>query len=1006
VRFTYNDKGQTTAMTEEGFSPTDPEGKLTPEGTPIRRTTTYEYSRISGRSVLTRIDGPLPNGPTGTPVDSDITELRYSALANRIASQTHPTGLTSSFTYDDAGRVVQHTPMDGVPVRLTLDHQGRKVQWQRGDVSVKTQWNAAGSPAKIERNDGTSYTAMYDMAGRLVAVVDAQGTRREVELDSEGRMLKTQWRDAAGDSPFDPDTFVHDPFGRTTLDSTGAQRSYDALGRLEQTTDVLQRIDRHRYDDMNRLVAHEQSMSADQPRLVKANSVDNHRTVAVTRISYRGHATLPSGLDAANGAHTEADLDDFGRTVRLSSPDTGVSTAAYDEADRQLVLVDAEGNRTTLQHDPLGRLTSRVIRNTARPDEFDEAHWRYVGAWLVESGNAYQSDTYRRDDQGRIVERTTRLIDPLDRSRSHSLSRRFRFDGVGRPIELRLPDGLTLLQGHDRSGRPNRLSLRYPNGQEQSLIESIKADAAHGLREVMFGNGVVTTYQHDREGRIIDVVTATKRQGESTRLYTQHLNYDQAGRIIGIERDGRPERYDYDGFDRLVEVRSDHEHRHFAYDAAGNRTAMWEPFSAAMDTNSRLADLPPQQLLRYGPGSNRLVEVEFPGSRRATATRWEYGANGSPTTIGGRRYRYGVNGRLQQIGEVGGTLGNYRYNAGGERIWKQSSTEEKYFLYSENILSAEVDRDGNVTAHYVYLGHTPVVRIETRPSAQPNDRGWIDVQPSGWQRWLRNANPRMNADGRDNTPTTPAASVRPLFLHGDHLGALRFVTDLNTALVWRAPYDAFGSVTVAQDPDGDGEAVELNLRLPGQYVDRESGLYYNYHRDYDPALGRYIQSDPIGLAGGINTYAYVGGNPLTSTDPLGLRTCVLVTRNGAGVANHAALYIERVQANENSRAGTTFIFDPSGSYAPSTNFAYGDKASIERFADFHKKNFRDSTEQSCKDTSKEEEQRLYERALAVGPQGGPVCALSVSNVLSGSAFFPGVRPGTWWPGNLIKDSKR
>ena len=63
------------------------------------------------------------------------------------------------------------------------------------------------------------------------------------------------------------------------------------------------------------------------------------------------------------------------------------------------------------------------------------------------------------------------------------------------------------------------------------------------------------------------------------------------------------------------------------------------------------------------------------------------------------------------------------------------------------------------------------------------------------------------------------------------------------------------------------EAVVNNLRLPGQYFDEETGLHYNYFRDYDPSLGRYIESDPIGLEGGINTYLYVGNNPLKWVNP-------------------------------------------------------------------------------------------------------------------------------------------
>ena len=107
----------------------------------------------------------------------------------------------------------------------------------------------------------------------------------------------------------------------------------------------------------------------------------------------------------------------------------------------------------------------------------------------------------------------------------------------------------------------------------------------------------------------------------------------------------------------------------------------------------------------------------------------------------------------------------------------------------------------------------------------------------------------------------------------DHLGTPRAITtsDATNTKVWEwRNDDPFGNNAVNEDPASTGTTFKYNNRFPGQYFDQETQTNYNYFRDYDPATGRYVQSDPIGLKGGINTYAYVSGSPLNYMDLLGL----------------------------------------------------------------------------------------------------------------------------------------
>jgi RHS repeat-associated protein len=125
----------------------------------------------------------------------------------------------------------------------------------------------------------------------------------------------------------------------------------------------------------------------------------------------------------------------------------------------------------------------------------------------------------------------------------------------------------------------------------------------------------------------------------------------------------------------------------------------------------------------------------------------------------------------------------------------------------------------------------------------------------------------------------PSRTATNLFyIDTDHLNTPRTITNQAKQKRWEWNSDPFGT-TLANENSAALGTFTFNLRFPGQYFDKETGLHYNYFRDYNPSMGRYIQSDPSGLAGGLNTYAYVGANPLRFVDPTGLDVEIVITRS-------------------------------------------------------------------------------------------------------------------------------
>ena len=125
------------------------------------------------------------------------------------------------------------------------------------------------------------------------------------------------------------------------------------------------------------------------------------------------------------------------------------------------------------------------------------------------------------------------------------------------------------------------------------------------------------------------------------------------------------------------------------------------------------------------------------------------------------------------------------------------------------------------------------------------------------------------------------------YLHTDHLGTPQLATTKEGTTSWKAQSEAFGAAGILQNQS----SITMNLRFPGQYYDEETNSHYNFHRDYRPNLGRYLQSDPMMLAAGINIFTYVEAGPLARKDSYGLFT---------SGADYALVY--------------HFLIDRSGSY--------------------------------------------------------------------------------------------
>ncbi|MFZ5638569.1 MAG: RHS repeat-associated core domain-containing protein [Pseudomonadota bacterium] len=374
-----------------------------------------------------------------------------------------------------------------------------------------------------------------------------------------------------------------------------------------------------------------------------------------------------------------------------------------------------------------------------------------------------------------------------------------------------------------------------------------------------FGNGLALRRSYDANGWPVAVEDGPLA-GDSVGLALGY-RFDAAGNLDRL-RSGRAnapnavvQSYAYDGLDRLTEVRDAQALllEQYRYDPTGNRTSAGEWVSTGSDGGPG-GGAPTYAFqttpYTYAANSHRLLAVGSEPREYDAAgnlTQW-----GDPSAPGGPRRRFAYNdaNRMSAVSTAAGTLATYGYNALGERVRRTVNGADTYAVY---------DHDGRWLGDFNANGQPERMAIWLDPGSGPGQALPVGV-------------------------IVGSASQRRLYyLEADALGSVRAAIDpVRNVAVWRwdALGEAFGRDGIESDPDGDGQVFTLEMRFPGQRFDAETGFHYNLYRDYDPTTGRYVESDPIGLAGGVSTYGYAEQSPLMHDDPEGL-IAGLVLRLGA-----------------------------------------------------------------------------------------------------------------------------
>ncbi len=598
--------------------------------------------------------------------------------------------------------------------------------------------------------------------------------------------------------------------------------SHNAEGQISQISWPDKQLTKYQYDASNNCTA------------IKAPDGQ------VSQFAYNPLGLLTHHKDSS-GRVTEYRYNGLSQVVRRIDPSKQTLDYHYDGERNLISLSNEKGEHYQLKYD----LCERLIQETGFDGRIQRYQYNPAGQ-LIDSAD-YSADgkellnhiSYQRDPLGRLLTQSDKLTrqplntfsyDPLGHlthAKNAHQQLQWEYDSAGRMIKdhqgkqitehrynkagqrtgSTLPSGATLDYEFDQAGRFSGLNY---NGEH---VAQIQRDAMGHETQRNHNNQLTTDHSYDPQGRLQRQSTCRQHQSDApvstatSAISERQYHYNKQGQLSQIDDQIRGSiHYHYDALDRLVQVDGPGPER-FVHDPAGNILAMHTP-----EQRQETAEVK----------GNR---VSFQGD-----THYQHDARGNRVAQARGKdkelksyYRYNVLNQLEEVRHNNQRI-HYVYDPLGRRIAKSSEAGVTHFLWMDDVLMYESTQKNNVRlSEKLYL-----------------------FEPGTFK------------------PLAFVENQQIYHYHLDHLGTPQEITDAKGNIIWAVSFKAYGNLAVAYE-----NQIENNLRFQGQYFDAETGLHYNRFRYYDPNCGRFINQDPIGLAGGNNNYLYVP-NPTGWVDPFGL----------------------------------------------------------------------------------------------------------------------------------------